>query len=51
MASAIASKRRPRFTAQYASGKLHLAEAHRIATVVPVIDSGVETSNPEIGAR
>jgi hypothetical protein len=31
-AGGIVAKHRPRFTAQYASGKLHLAEAHRIAT-------------------
>jgi subtilisin family serine protease len=40
------------FSAQYASGKLHLAEAHRFATgkgvVVAVIDSGIDTSHPEI---
>jgi Subtilase family len=37
---------------QYAPSKLHLAEAHRIATgakvLVAVIDSGIDTSHPEI---
>jgi len=37
---------------QYAPGKLHLAEAHRFATgakvLVAVIDSGIDTSHPEI---
>jgi hypothetical protein len=36
----------------YASGKLHLAEAHRLATgkrvLVAVIDSGIDTSHPEL---
>ena len=37
---------------QYAPGRLHLAEAHRYATgenvLVAVIDSGIDTSHPEI---
>ena len=36
----------------YASGKLHLAEAHRLATgkkvLVAVINSGIDTSHPEL---
>jgi subtilisin family serine protease len=36
----------------YASGKLHLAEAHRLATgnkvLVAVIDSGIDTAHPEL---
>ncbi len=43
---------RPDAAAQYAPEKLHLAEAHRFATgekvLVAVIDSGIDTSHPEI---
>ena len=47
-----ASRVRPDAGVPYAPGKLHLAEAHRVATgekvVVAVIDSGIDTSHPEI---
>jgi hypothetical protein len=40
------------FGVQYAPTRLHLAEAHRLATgkgvLVAVIDSGIDTSHPEI---
>ena len=43
---------RPDAAVPYASEKLHLAEAHRFATgekvLVAVIDSGIDTSHPEI---
>jgi subtilisin family serine protease len=42
----------PAAAVQYAPEKLHLAEAHRFATgekvLVAVIDSGIDTSHPEI---
>jgi subtilisin family serine protease len=42
----------PTAAVQYAPEKLHLAEAHRFATgekvLVAVIDSGIDTSHPEI---
>lgn len=42
----------PLSSSQYAAAKLHLAEAHRLATgqgvTVAVIDSGVDTSHPEL---
>lgn len=42
----------PLSASQYAAAKLHLAEAHRLATgegvTVAVIDSGVDTSHPEL---
>jgi subtilisin family serine protease len=44
----------PRLVEQYALDKLHLAQAHRLATgnncLIAVIDSGVDTTHPEIAA-
>jgi subtilisin family serine protease len=52
LAQSLPAAGQPAAAVQYAPEKLHLAEAHRLATgekvLVAVIDSGIDTSHPEI---